>query len=144
ELARARESGDPRIVYALAHAGEYGVTQYLAAAPRLLRAWRSGWAAFPRGAALVAAAVDCRRAGLTGPLPGRMLEELHGPYLGRHADTRTPPETLEAGWDWATTPPDGAGVPLLRKVGQSSYTVFDYLVDSAQRHVTAGDLIPRQ
>jgi tetratricopeptide (TPR) repeat protein len=144
ELARAHDSHDPRIAQALAHVGEYEVTQYLAAAPRLLRAWKSGWAYYPRGAALVAAAVDCRRAGLTGPLPRRLLEELHGLYLDRHPRSRTRLETLEAAWDWATAPPDGASVPLLRSVGQSGYTVFDYLVDSAQRHLTAADLIPRQ
>lgn len=144
ELARARDSGDPRIARALAQASKYGVTQYLAAAPRLLHTWKSGWVRSPRGAALIAAAVDCRRAGLTGPLPQRLLEDLHGLYLDRQAGNRARGGTREAAWEWATTPPDGAAVPLLRRVGRLGYTVFDYLVDSAQRHVSADDLIPRQ
>jgi tetratricopeptide (TPR) repeat protein len=144
EVARARDSADPRIARALARANDYGVTRYLAAAPRLLRAWRSGWEQSPKGAALVAAAVDCRRAGLTGPLPRPLLQELHRVYLDRHPTIRTRPETLRAAWGWATTPPDEAIVPLLRRMGQSGYTVFDYLVDSAHRHVTADDLIPRE
>ncbi len=143
EFSRARDSTDARVIWALAHAGEYGVTQCLAAAPRLLRAWRSGWESSPRGAALVAAAVDCRRAGLTSPLPRRLLEELHQFYLSRHIGS-SPPERLETAWNWATTSPDGATVALLRRANQSGYTVFDYLVDSAQRHRTADDLIPRQ
>jgi hypothetical protein len=143
EFSRARGSTDARIIWALAHAGEYGITQCLAAAPRLLRAWRSGWGSSPRGAALVAAAVDCRRAGLTSPLPRRLLEELHQIYLSRHGGS-SPPEPLETAWNWATTSPDGATVALLRRADQSGYTVFDYLVDSAQRHRTADDLIPRQ
>ena len=143
EFSRARGSADPRIIRALAHAGEYGVTQCLAAAPRLLRAWRSGRETFPRGAALVAAAVDCRRAGLICPLPRRLMEDLHQLYLGRYSDS-SQLETLEGAWNWATTPPDGAAVALLRRDGQSEYTVFDYLVDSAQCHRTAADLIPPQ
>lgn len=143
ELEGARASGDPRIAWALEHAGEYGVTQSLTAAPRLLRTWKSGQERFPRGAALVTAAVDCRRAGLTGPLPKRLLEELHALYLVGSPAGRTQPESLKTAWNWATIPPEGAVVPLLRLVGQSGYTVFDYLVDSAQRHLTASDLVPR-
>lgn len=141
ERERARTSADPRIVRALAHADDDGVTQYLAAAPQLLRLWRSGWAHSPRGAALVAAAVDCRRAGLTGALPGALLEKLHEIYLERHQGEYLRPEPLDAAWEWATIPPDGT-VALLRETGTARYSVFDYLIDSAQHHVTADDLIP--
>lgn len=144
ELARARVSGDPQIARALQRRGEYGVTQYLSSAPRLLAVWRSGRQHSPRGAALVAAAVDCRRAGLTGPVPRKLIEQLHELYLGRPADGHQRAETLRAAWAWATTPPDGITVPFLRSTGQGDYAVFDYLIDAVQRHVTADDLIPRQ
>jgi tetratricopeptide (TPR) repeat protein len=144
ELARARASDDPQIAKALKQRGDYGVTQYLAAAPRLLAAWRAGREHSPRGAALVAAAVDCRRAGLTGTTSRRLIEHVHEFYLGRSADGNQPAETLQAAWVWATTPPDGCTVAFLRKTSQGDYAVFDYLIDAAQRHVTADDLIPRQ
>lgn len=144
ELARARDSGDPQIARALEQRGGYGVTQYLAAAPRLLTAWRSGWENYPRGAALVAAAVDCRRAGLTGSIPRSLIEAVHNLYLSRLTSGTGQVETLQAAWAWATTPPDGIFVPFLRRTGRGDYIVFDYLIDAVQRHVTADDLIPRQ
>jgi tetratricopeptide (TPR) repeat protein len=144
ELARARASDDPQIARALQRRGEYGITQYLAAAPRLLAVWRSGREHCPRGAALVAAAVDCRRAGLTGPVPRRLIEQWHELYLGRPANGNQRAETLRAAWAWATSPPAGISVPFLRSTGQDDYAVFDYLIDAVQRHVTADDLIPRQ
>jgi hypothetical protein len=55
-----------------------------------------------------------------------------------------PVEALRAAWAWATTPPEGISVPLLRRTRQGDYGVFDYLIDATQRHVTADDLIPRQ
>lgn len=142
ELARAGSSGDPQIARALQQRGDYGVTQYLAAAPRLMAVWRSGREHSPRGAALVAAAVDCRRGGLTGPVPRRLIEQLHELYLAKRAEGNQRAETLRVAWAWATTPPDGISVPFLRSSGQGDYAVFDYLIDAVQRHVTADDLIP--
>jgi tetratricopeptide (TPR) repeat protein len=144
EFSRARASGDPQIARALEQRGDYGVTQYLAAAPRLLGMLRSGREHHPRGAALVAAAVDCRRAGLTGPVSRRLIEQLHELYLGRPESGSMAAETLRNAWAWATTPPEGISVPLLRRTRQGDYVVFDYLIDAAQRHVTADDLLPRQ
>ncbi len=72
DLTAAREySDDPRIADAVAHADHFGVAEYLAAAPQLHGAWEDAWSpgGFPRGAALVAAAVDTRRCGWRRPMP---------------------------------------------------------------------------
>jgi hypothetical protein len=51
--------------------------------PHLLARWRNGWAPgeHPRGAALVAAAVDARRAGMHEPLACDLLFTMHEYYL---------------------------------------------------------------
>jgi tetratricopeptide (TPR) repeat protein len=134
---------DPRIADALAHADVYGLAEYLAAGPELLRIWEAAWDAgsSPRGAALVAAAVDCSRAGLTRPAPQALLEDLHTGYLLRRGGDRLQPEPLDAAWAWATQP-RSATAALLEGTAHSGYIVFDYLVDAVQRQMTADDHIP--
>ena len=72
ERARARD-WDPRVAEALGHSREYGIAEYLAAGPQLLRDWEDARGAaagrHARGAALVAAAIDLRRAGVHRPHP---------------------------------------------------------------------------
>jgi hypothetical protein len=72
DSARAHDD-DPRIAAAVAGADRHGIAETLAAGPQLLRDWQDAWsvaddpsAGGPRGAALIAAAVDVRRAGITG------------------------------------------------------------------------------
>lgn len=90
---------DPRVTDALAHAADYGVMEYLAASPRLWRRWRHATAVersdrLRVGAAIVAAAVDCRGAGLSRPVPGQLLRELYPLYLdGRSASASLPPRS---------------------------------------------------
>lgn len=136
-------TGDPRIADALAHADTYGLAEYLAAGPGLLQIWEAAWEPgnFPRGAALVAAAVDCRRAGLTRPVPRVLLENLHLDYLHRHGGQLLRPERLDRAWAWATQS-RYATVALLGQTAESGYVVFDYLVDSVQRRRNADNLIP--
>jgi tetratricopeptide (TPR) repeat protein len=146
ERARAELfADDPRIADALAHADAYGLAEYLAAGPELLRTWEAAWdtGSSPRGAALVAAAVDCRRAGLTRPAPRALLEDLHPGYLLRRGGDRLQPEPLDAAWAWATQP-RSATAALLEGTAHGGYVVFDYLVDAVQRQVTADDLVPPQ
>lgn len=83
KLAASYAEKDPRIALALKHAKTFGVAESLAAGPELLSDWRNAWApgTHARGAALVAAAVDCRRAGLSDPVPHDLLLELHHHYL---------------------------------------------------------------
>ena len=70
EQARARVF-DPRVADALTHMSVYGLAEYVAAGPELMRAWEDAWSpntdprapSHPRGAALVAAAVEVRQGG---------------------------------------------------------------------------------
>jgi hypothetical protein len=87
ELAAAAAfADDSRIARALQQAKTFGVAETVAAGPELLRDWRNACApgSHPRGAALVAAAVDSRRAGLDDPIPRDLLIDLHHHYLQAH------------------------------------------------------------
>jgi len=132
ERARAASlaSQDLRLSAALRHADRYGLAEYLSSGPQLHTEWQNAWdrGVNPRGAALVAAAVDCRLAGFSAPLPRLLLEELHQEYLDRHDGMRLRPEPLSAAWAWATRLRDSGDSPLWL-AGQDSYDVFDYLVD---------------
>jgi hypothetical protein len=132
ELARAEAcGGDPVIARALRLADRFGVAEGLTAGPALLGALRNAWTdgVNPRGAALVTAAVDCRRAGLSSPVPVEVLEEIHEWYLAERGGRRLRPESFEAAVRFATAPV-GAGEPLLARVGGGSFAAHDYLVDA--------------
>lgn len=150
ESERARSHvWDQRIADALEHAGEYGLAEYLAAGPELLNDWENAWeAGHPRAAALIAAAVDCRRAGLTRPLSRTLLESLHEEYLTRRGGDRLGPESLDEAWAWATRP-RRATTALIRPCvvpdGEpAAVEVFDYLVDATQRDTTPESRVPEQ
>jgi tetratricopeptide (TPR) repeat protein len=139
ELDRARtRDWDPRIADALEKAEDYGVAEYLAAGPQLLDTWDnarvSSHGPHARGAALVAAAIDIRRAGWTSPLPRDLLSEICDHYLTGAEHAHTLREPLEQAWDWATQQRN-ATTALLRPVPNASGTVeaFDYLIDTIQR-----------
>ncbi|GLZ29614.1 hypothetical protein Lesp02_18040 [Lentzea sp. NBRC 105346] len=140
ELERAEEyRSDAQIGDALRNSGEYGLAEYLAAGPTLLAHWTNAKApnAHPRGAALVTAAIDCRRAGFHAPLPKALLDEVHDHYLGN----RVRPESLNEAWKWATEPPRGTTTALLEQ-GGDHVQVFDYLVDHVQSMHAPGDHVP--
>ena len=140
EQQRARTQGrdDPRIADALRHADRYGLAEYLAAGPKLLQEWRDAWAVGnqPAGAALVAAAVDCRRAGLEEPVPASLLLELAPSYLDPTVAGLLNPDAFDSGLAWATRPRYGASALLIRH-GDGGYLAFDYLFDSLQRDPNA-------
>ncbi|MFJ4519728.1 tetratricopeptide repeat protein [Streptomyces sp. NPDC088810] len=148
QRARARE-WDPRIADALAHADAYGLAEYLAAGPDLLRDWQDAWSpntdpatpTHPRAAALIAAAVDIRRAGHTAPLPRSLLEATHEHYLTQRGGRRLHPEPLPTAWEWATKP-RRATTALLQPEDDEHVQVFDYLTDTIQRHSAPGDHVP--
>ncbi|MEV5887851.1 tetratricopeptide repeat protein [Nonomuraea fuscirosea] len=130
ERARASASvNDWRIHHALEQADRYGVSQFLAAGPQLFQDWqdaRGSWPeGRPRGAALVNAAVDLRRAGLQEPVPISFLYEIHELYL--------PPAVRVESWDealaWATEPLHSTS-SLLVPVELDRYLAFDYLADA--------------
>jgi tetratricopeptide (TPR) repeat protein len=136
ERAEAR-AWDPRIAEALRHADDYGLAEYIAAGPELLRDWENAWEAgtHPRGAAFVAAAVDCRRIGLSPPLPYALLAELHEDYLTRRGGRRLRPESIAKALEWATKPRRST-TALMAGSETAGYDVFDYLVDTLQNRNT--------
>jgi eukaryotic-like serine/threonine-protein kinase len=143
ERARAQELAgqDLRLADALRHSDHYGIGEYLACGPQLSAEWQGAWARgnHPRGAALIAAAVDCRRAGFTSPLPRSLIEELHFVYLERHNGSSLYPETLEEAWKWAIQRRESGSAPL-RLIDPDRCDVFDYLIDDLQRQ--AGGVPP--
>ncbi|WP_182887710.1 tetratricopeptide repeat protein [Microbispora sp. H10885] len=136
EIARARTyEKDARISDALLHAHEYGIAEYLASGPELQRDYENAWdiGANPRGAALVAAAINCRRIGFLSPIPRTLLENLHLQYLDERGGRRLQPEPLEQAWAWATRPRRATTALLSLMEGDEHVDVFDYLVDVKQR-----------
>ncbi|MEU7778889.1 tetratricopeptide repeat protein [Micromonospora parva] len=137
ELAAAATfAGDTRIALALRRAKSFGIAETIAAGPELLADWRNAWVpgGHPRGAALVAAAVDCRRAGLDDPVPHDLLLELHHHYLVVHGGRTLRPESVEEAWEWALRPVHGASsllIPTGADGEDQSYLAFDYLIDQA-------------
>jgi tetratricopeptide (TPR) repeat protein len=134
---------DRRIAAALAHTDRYGLAEYLSAGPLVWEKWQDGWAPgqHPRGAALVAAAVDCRRAGFTGHVSREMLARLHESYLDARGGSRLDPEPLDVALNWTTTRVQ-ATAALLHGDEETGYEVFDYLLDGVQRRLARSDRIP--
>ncbi|WP_406353950.1 tetratricopeptide repeat protein [Streptomyces sp. NBC_00658] len=149
QRARARD-WDPRIADALNHTDAYGIAEYIAAGPDLLRDWQDAWSpntdpatpTHPRAAALIAAAVDIRRAGHTAPLPRRLLETIHEHYLTQRGGPRLQPESLETAWVWATRPQRATTTALLQPEGDAHVQVFDYLTDTIQRQSSPEEHVP--
>ncbi|MFJ8055095.1 hypothetical protein [Streptomyces sp. NPDC096142] len=99
ELERAERTGDPRLTEAVRESGTVGVATYLAIGHRLWNDWRRARnpQRHPRAHALVRAAVDLARCGLTGPLPRDLLVTVHDGY-GIAGLER---ESLDDAWEWA-------------------------------------------
>jgi DNA-binding SARP family transcriptional activator len=148
ERRRAREQAghDSRIARSLAHADEYGLAEYMTAGPQLLRIWQSGWArgVHPRGAALVAAAVDCRRAGLTRPVDPAMLTGAADVYLDQRGGGRLEPEDEDRAWQWALEWRTGTTAMLSPARTGPGFVVFDYLVEATARATGPDSFVPEQ
>lgn len=137
ERARAEEVAalDLSIADAVRHADEYGIGEYLACGPELLRAFENAWepGVNPRGAALVAAAVDVKRTGFVNPVSKDLLIRLHERYLSARGGHRLRPESLDEAWEWATQPLRATAALLQSTRDDLAVVVFDYIVDEAQR-----------
>lgn len=114
----------------------FGLAELLADGPELARDWQNGWrpGGHPRGASLVAAAVDCRRAGLSDPVPVELLAELAEHYLDARGGATLHPEALAEAENWARKPARGAS-SLLIPAGDDTVLAFDYLIDLATEPV---------
>jgi hypothetical protein len=138
ERHRALRSSDPRIIAALAHSSQFGLAEYLAASPALWQTWQDAQAIenlneHPErlvGAAIVAAAIDCRRSGLRRPVPESLLKKLHYCYLEAAVGARLRPDCFPSGLSWATQLVQ-ATTALLTPT-PDGYVVSDYLLDQVQ------------
>ncbi|NUR62955.1 MAG: tetratricopeptide repeat protein [Catenulispora sp.] len=143
ERAKVQARSDQRIARAVKSADRFGIAEYLAAAPELMRRWtnaRDG-GDHVAGAALVSAAVECRRAGLIGPLPRKLLESLCGSFIRSRGGTSANCEALDKAWQWATAAVSTTALlTVCDSTPDSPVDVFDYLVDEASR--TAGGPVP--
>ncbi|TQL21169.1 tetratricopeptide repeat protein [Streptomyces sp. SLBN-134] len=135
EIQRARQVEDTRIAGAVAFSTHYGIAEYLAAGPRLYQEWILSWGpgANPRGAALVAAAVDCVRAGVTNSVTRDLLERMHEKYLARVGGAMLRPETIEEAFEWATCLRFGVTSLLMPAERSGRFRVFDYIADEFMR-----------
>lgn len=144
EVQRARriEVRDHRIVEALEQVDRFGVAEYLAAGPQILAAWRDAWAPGmnPRGAALVLAAVDARRAGMHRPLSLEVLTRAHEAYLRRRGGYRLRPEPIDRAVEWATTPLHATSSLLIPSDDQA-FLAFDYLIDAIDRETIPAEAL---
>ncbi|THA33496.1 tetratricopeptide repeat protein [Streptomyces sp. A1547] len=132
ERRRAAEHRqDPRITAALRAGERFGIAEVLAAGPELLAAWQNAWApgANPRGAAVVAAAVDCCRAGLRRPVSQEWLRELHTPYLAARGGGDLQPEPFHQAMNWACAAAYATSGLLIGNYTRG-YTAFDYLLNA--------------
>lgn len=131
EQERAAAHRDPRIQLALGSCDRFGLAEVLAAGPELLAAWENAWApeANPRGAAIVAAAVDCRRSGLRRPASRQWLQDFHLPYLAERGGPDLQPEPFAEAMQWACKPAYATSGLLVGNYSQG-YTAFDYLLSA--------------
>ena len=128
ERDRARTSGDERLVQAADDEG-FGVAEQLAAGPHLQQDWENGPdSGYPRGYALVAAAVGLDQAGVSSPLTREQLQTAHTAYLPAPPPL---PEEVDQAWEWATRPRSGqAGLLVPADHEGRRWRAFDYLTTS--------------
>ncbi|WP_141746802.1 tetratricopeptide repeat protein [Streptomyces agglomeratus] len=125
--------GDPRIRLALESCDRFGLAEVVAAGPELLAAWENAWApgANPRGAAIVAAAVDCRRSGLRRSASRQWLQDLHLPYLAERGGPDLQPEPFAEAMQWACKAAYATSGLLIGNYSQG-YIAFDYLLNAPE------------
>jgi hypothetical protein len=127
----AAHRGDQRIKLALDSSDRFGLAEVIAAGPELLAAWENAWApgANPRGAAIVAAAVDCRRSGLRRSASRQWLQDLHLPYLAERGGPDLQPEPFDEAMQWACKAAYATSGLLVGNYSQG-YIAFDYLLNA--------------
>ncbi|WP_406346918.1 hypothetical protein [Streptomyces sp. NBC_00648] len=133
EIERARQQAAPDrpLTLALRASSRYGIAESLACGPELVNAWRDAWSrgAHPRGAALVTAVVDYRRAGLRRPIPLVWARADHEPYLrARGGAQLLSAETLDRALAWACQPVRATSGLLVHDPTTDHLLAFDYLL----------------
>lgn len=133
-------NSDSRLADAAHHHGVHGIAEYLAAGPKLLEEFlttRRQPKGHPRGAALVQAAIDLARAGISTPLPAETLLELSTCYLSAGDASRLRAESPEQALVWATEIQFGVAGMLVATDTPEAWRPFDYLVDAVASAVEA-------
>jgi eukaryotic-like serine/threonine-protein kinase len=129
ERAHAKEQfTDERLVAALER---YGLAEYLAAGPEMVQRFEDGLAVNPVGHALICAADDWRRTGLSSPISESMLRTLYPTYLADYSPEYLGDGPFQAGLAWAQER-QYATSRLLVASGEG-YAVFDYVLDYLER-----------
>ena len=107
-----------------------GLGEYVGAAGQVAEALKLGAAgADSVGYALVLAAADWRRCGMTRPVPAAMLSPLAEPHLDQRRRAKLSDQDIfSAGLAWATREIN-PNVSLLQPAGPDSYIVYDYALD---------------
>ena len=125
---------DPHVLEAVQH---YGLAEYLGAGPEAIKKFTKGDITQPVGHALVRAAVDWRRSGLTHLIPKPVLASptLVAAYLADRLEVPRTQEALDQGLEWATEELNET-VALLKRYFPDpadpiveAFEAFDYLVD---------------
>jgi hypothetical protein len=147
EMLRAQESPDPRLRAAARHAAEsttVGPAEVLVTAPQLVARWHDAWAvgAYPRGAAIVAAAVDARRADVRRGLSKRLLRSLHTHYLEARGGLALSPESFDKGMKWATGR-EGDAARLLTPTDRRCFRAPSHLAEVGASVASLGPVPPR-
>ncbi|MFE2855812.1 tetratricopeptide repeat protein, partial [Streptomyces lavendulae] len=110
-----------------------GIGEHMVAAPLLEQRLRDGAETCPEGWALVKAATDWHRMGMTAPVPESALLDLFRSYMSAHHLRFDADETLyRSGLAWAGEPVAGAIALLYRVPGpqdRPAYTGFAYTAE---------------
>lgn len=136
EVAALRR-GYPRVT--LSEPASIGAA--LAGGPELASAYRAGAEASPPGLAIVQAAIDWQRAGMTRPITEAELRWLFPLYL-RDIDLDIPPtyEQFASGLEWASAALESAPSMLVRE--SDGWTASNYLSALDDRTDATGRPIP--
>lgn len=141
ELERLAEvTDDARLVDAVQWRGDSGVTQYLAVGPELWEMWhRAAYSnsRHPRGYLVVRAAIDLVRCGVTGDIPGELLETASGCYGMGHLSGRPESESLEDALVWAAEQRHGVTGLLVRGESDGTWRPYGSLVADVLRDPTS-------
>ena len=107
-----------------------GLGEYVGAAWQVAEALELGKAGTePLGYALVVAAADWRRCGISRPIPASLLVPLARPHLDNRSQAwLNDQDAFNAGLAWATRDIN-PNVALLQPAGADSYDVYDYALD---------------
>ncbi len=120
----------------LAAIERYGLAEYLGGGPEALDKFKDGESENPVGHALVRAAIDWRRIGLTRPVSKDVLVRALPTYLADPLDVPRTTQAIDEGLAWATEKINKT-VALLGQVVTDTngpvFEAFDYLVDELTR-----------